>query len=192
MKGMSRKRHTSIRGSALILALCGLLLVPAVSQASCPGSQVQPEPSVVSEAEFNSSILCLLNQQRTSHGLKALRMNSKLGSAAGEHSTSMNLNGYFSHDSPDGSSFENRISATGYMKGARLWQVGENIGWGSFDLGTPQALMSAWMNSPPHRANILTARFREVGIGVDWGSPTSSQPPVAATATTDFGYAKRG
>jgi uncharacterized protein YkwD len=192
MKGMSRDYRKSVRTSALILALSALLVAPAASQAACPDTQVQPDPSAIGETEFNAAVLCLLNQQRASHGLKGLRMNPKLSSAAAEHSTSMNLNGYFSHDSPDGSSFESRISATGYMKGARLWQVGENIGWGSFNLGTPQSLMTAWMNSPPHRANILTARFREVGVGVDWGSPTHDQPSVAATATTDFGYAKRG
>lgn len=145
---------------------------------------------MISQPEYDGAILCLLNQQRTERGLSALRMNSRLSSAAQQHSSSMNLDGYFSHDSSDGSGFESRISASGYLRRSRAWALGENIAWGSWVLGTPQAIVASWMKSPPHRANILQRRFREIGVGVDWGSPVDTGPPVAATVTTDFGYSK--
>jgi uncharacterized protein YkwD len=189
---MSRQDRKPRRAAALILSLAALLAVPATAAADgCPNAGTQPDPAVLSQSEYNDAILCLLNQQRSGRGLPALRMNDRLSSAAQGHSTSMNQEGYFSHDSPNGSGFESRITETGYLRKTRAWAVGENIAWGSWALGTPAAIVSSWMKSPPHRANILQRRFREIGVGVDWGSPVGSEPDVAATVTTDFGYSKR-
>ena len=189
---MPQQDRKPLRASALILSLAALLVLPATAAAGgCPNAGVEPNPAAIGQPEYNGAILCLLNQQRAGRGLPALRMNSRLSSAAQGHSASMNHQGYFSHDSPDGSGFEGRITASGYLRGSRSWALGENIAWGSGFLGTPSAIVSGWMKSPPHRANILQRRFREIGIGVDWGSPTNSEPPIAATVTTDFGYSKR-
>jgi len=62
--------------------------------------------------------------------------------------------------------------------------VGENIAYGSGDRSSPRSIGAAWMNSPPHRANILRASFREIGIGLASGTPVSVR---GATYTTDFG-----
>lgn len=79
--------------------------------------------------------------------------------------------GYFEHTSPAGVPFIDRIAATGYTHGARSWQVGENLVWGTGPLSTPQSLVTSWMNSPPHRENLLGARFREIGIAAVVGTP---------------------
>jgi uncharacterized protein YkwD len=91
---------------------------------------------------------------------------------------------YFSHNSLNGSSFVDRIRRTGYLRGARSWNVGENIAWGSGRLSTPRAIARAWMNSPGHRANILSRSFRSIGIGIASGTPSGGG---GATYTTDFG-----
>jgi uncharacterized protein YkwD len=73
---------------------------------------------------------------------------------------------------------------------ARWWWLGENIGWGSGSAADPYALVRMWMKSPPHRANILSSHFREIGIGIAVGIPVRGAHASAqggATYTTDFG-----
>ena len=81
-----------------------------------------------------------------------------------------------------------RLLSTGYLGKVRSWLVGENLAWGTERLATPRETVVAWMNSPGHRANILKRRFREIGIGVVFHTPSGSRNPVAATYTTTFGY----
>ena len=91
---------------------------------------------------------------------------------------------YFAHGN-----FVGRIKRARYLSGAGTWSVGENIAWGSGELATPREIVKAWMNSPPHRHNILHRKFGEVGIGVARGVPVRANYD-GATYTTDFG--KRG
>jgi uncharacterized protein YkwD len=173
----------------LLLFLAGVVLLaaPAAASADCPDADLQPAPGLTSLPRIESSVLCLLNQERTSRALVALQPEARLAQAATGHSTSMRWNSFFSHDSPDGSPFSDRIAAAGYVVGAGSWFVGENIAWGTYALGTPRALMVAWMNSQHHRDNILEPRFREIGVGADWGSPLDPQVGTATIVTTDFG-----
>lgn len=133
-----------------------------------------------------SAILCLLNAERTSRGLRALRSNSRLGRAATAHSGDMVRRKFFAHDSPSGTDVVDRVRRTGFIPRIGRWVVGENLAYGSGTLGQPAAIMRAWMESPGHRANILQRRFREVGIGVARGLPVSGVSG-GATYTTDFG-----
>jgi len=177
---------------AIAAVVAGVLAAPAPVAAQkalpCQGGGVQPE-TVAPEA-FGDTVLCLLNRERAKRGEKPLRMDSRLGEAADGHSASMRSRSYFSHDDPSGEGFDDRIIATGYTQGARRWLIGENIAWGSDELGTPGALVNAWMHSPPHRANILEAKYRQIGVGVVWGTPDDSGAPDAAIITTDFGFVK--
>jgi uncharacterized protein YkwD len=129
--------------------------------------------------------LCVLNAHRARHDLGALRLNRKLSTAARRHSRAMVREHFFSHDSPNGASFVDRIRATGYLEGAQSWSVGENIAYGSGRRSTPRSIGRAWMNSPGHRANILSTSFREIGIGIAAGTPVGGG---GATYTTDFGH----
>jgi uncharacterized protein YkwD len=99
--------------------------------------------------------------------------------------------GYFAHESPDGSPFQNRIINTGYLAGSSSWTIGENIAWGSWTLGTPRAINTAWMNSPHHRDNILDPAYRELGIGSIIGSPSDLNNLGAIIVTHDFGRVDR-
>ncbi|MFN2612872.1 MAG: CAP domain-containing protein [Solirubrobacterales bacterium] len=177
--------------ATIAIAAACLLAVPAPAPAATSScADADALPLSVSQQTFNATITCVLNAERTSRGLRALRSNSKLESAAFGHSTSMRLGGYFEHNDPSGTTARSRVLASGYGRGARRWTIGENLGWGESELGSPRALVATWMNSPTHRAVLLQPRFREIGVGVDWGSPIDPNAS-AATVTTDFGQVKR-
>ena len=95
--------------------------------------------------------------------------------------------GYFAHDSRSGAPFTSRIKAAGYLGGARSWRAGESLAWGRGTRATPRAIVRAWMDSPPHRANILGRRFRDLGIGVAAGAPVREGGGSEATYVHDFG-----
>jgi uncharacterized protein YkwD len=99
-------------------------------------------------------------------------------------------NHYFSHDAPSGQSFVERIKATHYIPPGSTWSLGENLAWGESSLATPRQIVGAWMASPPHRANILTAGFRDIGIAVVPGAPVPGKSD-GATYATEFGAVRR-
>ena len=167
--------------SLIVASLC--LAAPAVASAECAGTDLRP--SAENLPEVRSAVLCLLNQQRASRGLRKLRANAKLRRAAQRYSENMNANNFFAHVSPTGTTPVERVKAAGYLTGARSWAVGENIAWGEQRLSTPGEIMQSWMESPGHKANILNRRFRHVGIGVVLGAPMSGAD--GATYTTAFG-----
>jgi uncharacterized protein YkwD len=142
-------------------------------------------PTADNLAQIRAAVLCLHNQTRAAKGLPLLRENAKLDKAALGHSDDMVSEGYFDHTTPGGTSFVDRILAAGYVKRDSGWVLGENLAWGTGDLSTPDGVMTSWMNSPGHKANILKRAYREVGIGIKLGVP--SDGTVGATYTLDFG-----
>jgi uncharacterized protein YkwD len=156
----------------------GALAVPT-NAVAC--GNVHADAYKASIKQVDKTTVCLLNAQRRRHGLKPLKMNKKLSVASARHARSMAAHKFFAHGD-----FVGRIRAVGFLRGARSWTVGENIAWGSAQLGSPGAIVRAWMNSPPHRANILSRAFRQIGIGVARSAPL---PGVGngVTYATDFG-----
>src|SRR3954447_11981956 len=167
------------------LSASALALVAAPSASAACGS-ASAMPGQTSKASIASATICLVNAERHQCGLQALRLNHRLSRAAAGHAVDMVRRDYFSHDSLSGASFVDRIRHTGYLTGPRSWIVGENLAWGSGDRSSPAAIVSAWMHSPGHRANILQRRYREIGIGLVNGAP-ESVPGPAATYATEFG-----
>lgn len=153
--------------------------------AACEHADTRPGDA--SETALAKSTVCLLNKQRTRRGLRKLRLNARLSKAAQQHTVDMVKRNYFSHVSKSGANIVDRLSRTGYMRGARSWTVGENLAWGSGTRSPPREIIAAWMNSPGHRANILERHFREIGIGVVFEAPRSVRGSAAATYTTTFG-----
>lgn len=123
-----------------------------------PG-QVLSIPQVDSTVRaFEQEVVRLVNEQRAQHGLKPLTENWELSRVARYKSQDMVDNRYFSHTSPTyGSPFQ-MIRAFGLS----FRTAGENIAYGQ---RTPQAVVSAWMNSSGHRANILNASYTQIGVG---------------------------
>jgi uncharacterized protein YkwD len=140
-------------------------------------------------ATLGNATLCLVNQERTSRGLKPLKANRRLSKAAARHARDMVARNYFSHDSLGGGDFVDRIRSAGYVQPRGLPSLGEDLAWGSGALGTPDAIVQGWMASPGHRANILFRNFREAGVGVAYGDPGAGQD--GATYALDFGSGGR-
>ena len=164
-----------------LLALGAVGAAPAIANA-CSGAN--STPGQMSASAANRATLCLLNRERRAHGLRALRLDGKLGRAARGHARDMVVKRYFAHESRSGATFSTRIKRTGWTRSRRSWTVGENIGWGGGSLSTPASMVRSWMNSAGHRANILSRSFRLVGIGIAHGTPTGD---AGATYATDFG-----
>ncbi len=104
-----------------------------------------------------------INVERRQRGLQALRLSRRLTAAAENHSRQMGRRGFFEHESADGSAFWKRVQRFYRSTGYRYWSVGENLLWASPSIGVGGAV-TAWMNSPGHRSNILSREWREVGI----------------------------
>ena len=133
------------------------------------------------------------HRERREHGLVPLRLSSKLGLAARQHSTEMAARGYFSHSSADGSRFDRRIARFYSMGKRRYWSVGENLLWSSPDVDAAAALQM-WLNSPEHRKNMLTGRWREIGISAVHSASAGGNygGREVTIITTDFGVRRRG
>jgi len=155
----------------------------ATTKDQCPSVDVALTGTNVDE--IRGSILCLTNAERAQHDLKPLRENAKLRKAALAHSSDMVSRSFFSHTAPGGSTFVDRIVRSGYTQRNDGWSLGENLAWGTGELGTARGIHEAWMRSSGHRANILKPVYRELGIGIRPGVPKDAT--VGATFTTEFG-----
>ena len=170
-----------LRFVALVLAAFGLWVV-----ASPAGASSQHRATALSSLE--QGVLSDINNLRRQHGLAPLRLSASLSSAARQHSNEMAARGYFSHDSANGSTFDKRISRYYPMGRNRYWSVGENLLWSSPNVDAGGAL-NMWWNSPEHRKNMLTARWREIGLAaVHVASAPGTYGGLEVTiVTTDFG-----
>jgi uncharacterized protein YkwD len=166
---------------ALAFSVFGLWVV-----ASPAGATSQRPASAMGALE--QGVLTDINAFRRDHNLTPLRFSVKLAAAAHSHSSEMAQRGYFSHDSANGTSFDRRISRYYAMKGARYWSVGENLLWSSPSVDAAAAL-NMWLNSPPHRKILLTARWREVGLSAVhvMSAPGTFSGREVTIVTADFG-----
>jgi uncharacterized protein YkwD len=170
-----------------VVAACLAALSPAAASAAAPQCPSPPAPrSAADQAAIRPAVLCLVNAERSAKDLPRLREAPRLRTAAGRYARRMVQRRFFSHSRRG---LVRRVRRTGYLRGARRWSLGENIAWGSGVEASPGAIVRAWMASPPHRRNILTRRFRRIGIGVAAGAPVAGVG--GATYVTDFGARRR-
>jgi uncharacterized YkwD family protein len=109
-------------------------------------------------SSYEREVVRLLNEERIKRGLAALKINTRLSYVARLKAKDMRDKNYFSHTSPTyGTPFQ-------MMKDFGIFyrSAGENIAMGQ---RTPSEVMTAWMNSPGHRANILNSNYTEAGVG---------------------------
>ena len=173
----------------LAVALLGAAPADARKQkGSCANAQAEPE--TISSEQAGEAIRCLINKKRASKGMGGLSSDGNLTDAAQRHTNHMVDHGCFAHECSGEAGMVSRIKSSGYLNGASSWLVGENIAWGESNLGTPAAIVVAWMNSPSHRANILNKSFDDIGVGVIEGTPSNPGHSNAAVYTTDFGFSR--
>jgi uncharacterized protein YkwD len=174
--------------TAGVLAVTATALIAAAPAAasSCVGADTEAEG--LGQTELETTVTCLINEERAKAGIQPVRTNGSLRQAAAGHSNDMVQDGFFEHTSPSGRTFIDRISNTGYTRGARRWLVGENLVWGSGSRSTPQSMVEAWMGSPAHRANLLRERFREVGVAAARGTPFDASENNGVTISSEYGF----
>ncbi len=129
-------------------------MVADVGADSGPGGPVDEECT----NPFGIEILALVNAARADNGKGALRCDPLLTRSARLHAEDMCAQNYFSHTSLDGRTMGDRIRAEGTVFRA----AGENIAKGQ---QSSQAAHTSWMNSPGHRANILSSKYDRLGVG---------------------------
>jgi uncharacterized protein YkwD len=163
----SRSRHPAPRPT---------MSAPAPSRPAPRPNPPAPSTAPAPSGGVTTQVVTLTNAERAKAGCGPLAVNATLTAVAQAHSQDMATNNYFDHNSQDGRTPFDRMTAAGY----RYSTAAENIAAGQ---RTPQDVMTAWMNSPGHRANILNCALKQVGVGYATGS--SSQYGVYWTQ--DFG-----
>ena len=177
-----------LRPLAVLAAVCVSALAaasPAMAASACESANAVPSAS--NERSVVRATLCTINAQRDRRGMAPLALNKRLSQASRLHAGDMDRRNYFGHDSLGGGDFVSRIRQTGYLAGSSSWSVGENLAWAMSSRAAPTRITRMWMASPGHRANILTASYREIGIGIAYGAPVRGAGNSAATYATDFG-----
>jgi uncharacterized YkwD family protein/spore coat assembly protein SafA len=115
-------------------------------------------PTMQGIKALESEVVRLVNIERSKQGLQPLKENWQLSRVARYKSADMATKNYFSHTSPTyGSPFRMMESF-----GIKYSSAGENIAYGQ---KTPQQVMTAWMNSPGHRSNIMSPSYSQIGVG---------------------------
>lgn len=137
-------------------------------------------PETKGVQSFVGQVVELTNQFRAQSGLAPLRLSSKLSEAAQTHSQNMAVQDFFDHTGKDGSSAGDRVSRAGYN-----WRtVAENIAAGQ---RTPNEVVTSWINSPGHRANLLNTTIEEIGVGYFFLAEDTGTTNYNAYWTQDFG-----
>lgn len=144
-----------------LTVLSVLLLAAKVFSLSALQFAENTVPAYASEIT-QSSVLELTNTSRAQEGLSSLLYNETLQQAAQAKADDMATRKYFSHTTPDGKTPWTFFEAAGYA----YQSAGENLAVHFADV---EPLQDAWMNSPGHRANIMSPKYSEMGVGIARG-----------------------
>ncbi len=155
----------------------------AIATGGCPDADLRPARGRL--GRVGAATLCLMNAQRAAARLRALRADPRLRGAAITHSLDMLRRHYIGHEAPNGPRLSARVVRAHYVTNRQRWILGENIAAGTGRFSTPRRTVAAWMASPGHRANVLSPRFRDAGVGPVVGVP--GHGARGGTYTADFG-----
>ncbi len=136
--------------------------------------------ATTAERSEQANVLKAMNAARMSRGLAPLRLSPLLSRPARRHSAYLARTGKLDHTGADGKPFYVRLYGAGYP---RTKAVGENLGSsGGCSTDLAATMVQMWLNSPGHRANLLSKRFKVVGVAV------VAAPDCTSTVyATDFG-----
>ena len=162
-----------------------------VSMALCVASSsgaANAETRLAALRPLERSVLIEMNALRRQHGVMPLRLSRGLTAAARQHSMEMASRGYFDHNSANGEPFSRRIARYYSIGSGRYWSVGENLLWSSNEVNAA-AVLDLWLKSREHRAIMLNANWRDVGLGAVYAPSASGVygGRAATIVTADFG-----
>lgn len=154
----TRRQRSGQHAVGMFRATPGRIERPPGSDRDRPASAPAVVRGATTEHAHEETVLWIVNAVRTKAGLPRLSSDERLRVAARNHSRDMAKRGFCAHVNPDGVTPAQRMAAAGHPSPG-----GENVAMGQRQ---PHAVMSAWMASPPHRANILNPEFTTLGVGV--------------------------
>jgi uncharacterized protein YkwD len=159
----------------------------ALAASAAPAGSARERAHEATEG-LESTLLAEVNAVRRRHSVVPLRSSPELRAAADAHSEAMARRGFFGHRSADGTPFWQRVRRFYPSARFRQWSVGENLLWSSPNI-TARDAVRRWLGSGGHRRNLLSGRWRELGLGV---VHVRSAPGVYGGAevtivTADFG-----
>ncbi len=152
--------------------LLAALVISTPLRLGCAWAEARPRPAVIQQSHSDADeadeldldletirerLLSLHNEARADEKLRKLEVSPKLQAAAQKHAEEMAERREMTHEGEDGSTPAERIKGEGY----RYRRCGENIAYGRF---SPKGVMDGWLDSPPHKKNILGS-FSQIGIG---------------------------
>lgn len=143
-----------------LVLVISLLLGIGASTGNLQAYMRHPGGRVLAYADSMSigGLLAGTNSSRIANGVGTLNLSSKLNAAAQASADDMAARNYWSHNTPDGDAPWIWVTAQGYV----YQKLGQNLATGFAD---EQSAIDGWMNSPPHRENLLDPSFKEVGFG---------------------------
>jgi uncharacterized protein YkwD len=148
---------------SFVAAACAVFVAAAAASAAVP-AEADAESVSAHASSAERGIVRLMNRFRARHGLRRLRFSTALARAADHHSRDMLANDFLAHTSSDGTPFALRVRRFAHAR-----RVGENVAVISA-AGSPERVVELWLQSPPHRAILLSRRFRRVGVAQRSGS----------------------
>jgi uncharacterized protein YkwD len=154
--------RTALLGCGVVICCCAVLAWQPARASADRGNLDRAERKVIR----------LVNRIRARHGLRRLKTSRRLARAASEHTGDMLARDFLSHSSSDGTGMAQRVRR---YTGAR-W-VGENIAVVS-GRATASRAVRLWMQSPPHRAVLLSPSGRRIGVGKRRGRLGSARRAV--------------
>jgi uncharacterized protein YkwD len=149
-------------------------------ETACPG---QTDESL-SAASQEATMACMINFVRSEAGQAGLAPVAPLDESSDDKATDIIGCGEFSH-AACGRAFTYWIEQDGYVSPGGCSAAGENLAWGTGELGTVRSILTAWVNSPEHLTNILRSEYHDFGVGLEVG-PLNGYPD-AHVWVTHFG-----
>lgn len=142
------------------------LAIPAALTAALAIAVVVPTATATTASSAEASIIAWINDARISRGLVPYRTDRKLLAITGLRASRMAASNRMTHTV--GGNLSSQITSSGL----RWYRYGEDIGWStaSWPTSSARSIFRAWMNSPAHRAMILSDRFNYVGVGLAYRS----------------------
>jgi len=155
--------------AALLAALVAAAPAPAAyERLIAPTSKCGPQTDgTAPRAAQEAAMRCLVNFARRKTGAPAATQRGRLMRSANRKAADILSCEAFSHTAC-GRAFQFHVQRIGYAAGCH--GVGENLAWGSGSYGTVRSIFRSWLNSTAHRRNLLSAKYRDHGVGLVTGS----------------------